>query len=279
MSRGYRGVFLAACGWLILCGAQPPEKQAEGGNSSQPAPLAPTFVLHEEPKNFAAYPDYNPDRCYHSKDHDAADLCAQWRAAIAAEKAAHEARRANLFAIIATMLGTITTGFVVWTFSEQRRTTRRQLRAYVNIHAADLVDGSTVDRQSPIRGFPAIAIAIKNAGQTPAHHMIHWARFEFCDLAKQSDFQILRPLSKAHSNSISPDGVGTKFLHLGRKLTRLEQASIRAGTHGFILFGRIEYQDVFGCSHWSEYRMYFQGRWPLIGSASLTFAEDGNADT
>ena len=93
--RGYR-LFVLALG-LILCGAQPPKEQTQGKPSAHET---------EQPasKPYAPYPGYNPDPCYQAKDHDTADLCAQWRAAIAAEKAAKEAGRSTDWSIFATFL-------------------------------------------------------------------------------------------------------------------------------------------------------------------------------
>lgn len=116
----YRGVILAF-GWLILCGAQPPKEQPKSGGSAQQTAPAPEPAAPPSPTpsggpsgNFTAYPGYNPDPCYHAKDHDAADLCAQWRAAIAAEKAAHEARRATNWSIVATFLSALSLAAVAW---------------------------------------------------------------------------------------------------------------------------------------------------------------------
>lgn len=141
MLRGYWRIVLAAVGWLILCSAQPPAKQAEGGGGTQEAGIATQTIATPAPapsasptSAFTAYPGYNPDPCYRAKDKDAADLCAQWRAAIAGEKAAHEARRANLFSMIAaslsfaTVIGLIVT---IWqtsgALSEARRGNRLNL--------------------------------------------------------------------------------------------------------------------------------------------------------
>lgn len=115
MLRGYRRVILAALGCLILCGAKPPTEQGDGGKrarSTAPAPQNPATPSPTpsatQAAQFSPYSGYNPDPCYHAKDHDAADLCAQWRASIAAEKAAHEARRSTLWSIIATFLSAAT---------------------------------------------------------------------------------------------------------------------------------------------------------------------------
>lgn len=111
--RNWR-VIVAAFGLLALCGAQPPTEQSKGGGgdqqppvSAQPSPTpAPTPTPSPTPK-FTPYGGYNPDPCYKADDHDAADLCAQWRAALAAEKAAYEAGRATFWSVVATFLSAL----------------------------------------------------------------------------------------------------------------------------------------------------------------------------
>lgn len=67
----------------------------------------PSPSVAAEP-TYRPYPRYNPDPCYNSKDHDSADLCAQWRAAMAAEKTTQEARRATTWSIVATLFSFLT---------------------------------------------------------------------------------------------------------------------------------------------------------------------------
>jgi len=62
-------------------------------------------------------PPISSTGCYQHTDHDTADLCAQWRAALAAEASAHEARRAtnwSVFGAIISLLGTV--GLIVTIF-------------------------------------------------------------------------------------------------------------------------------------------------------------------
>lgn len=128
MPRGYRCIVFAAVGWLALCGAKPPAEQPNRPNSTQEgAPAAhptptPTPDLATNPStNFTAYPGYDPDPCYHAKDHAAADLCAQWRASIAAEKAAHEARRATNLAWASTILSALAILGLILTILQGRK--------------------------------------------------------------------------------------------------------------------------------------------------------------
>ena len=196
------------CGLIFavaLGGAQePPNKQPQRGkgdqenSSSSPAQVRP----------YRPYPERYSDACYQAQDHDAADLCAQWRAALAAEKAVKEARSANIAAIIgailslATVIGLIVT---IWqthgALAEARRGNRLNLmferrsrresrkagedqeRALAIAAAHVEVARVSADRQ--LRAYvhvergeirwgdqraanPQISLWVKNTGQTPA---------------------------------------------------------------------------------------------------------------
>ena len=112
MLRGNWLFFIAA--GLVLCGAKPPKEQPNGQASTQPTEQAAA-------QPYAPYANYKPDPCYQAENHDAADLCAQWRAAIAAEKAAHEARRSTSWSIIATFLSLIGLGAIVVSLRQTNR--------------------------------------------------------------------------------------------------------------------------------------------------------------
>lgn len=55
-------------------------------------------------QTYSAYPDADSYKCYYAKQHDSADLCAQWRAAIAAEQSARWAFWGFAVSGIATLL-------------------------------------------------------------------------------------------------------------------------------------------------------------------------------
>ena len=149
MLRGNR-LYIVALG-LILCGAKPPQEQPQSQTSAQPAEQATA-----EP--YAPYAGYDPDPCYQAKDHDAADLCAQWRASIAAEKAANEAGRATDWAIVATFLSAIGLGAIVVSLRQTNRSLRIAQR-----------DRATATRRAVASGDEtkaAMEIARKNAAAT-----------------------------------------------------------------------------------------------------------------
>lgn len=97
--------------------ASPQQPKREQARQQQaPTPAAP--------QNYAPYPAWQSESCYNAKDHNAADLCAQWRAAVAAEKAAHEARRATTWAIVATIFSAFAFGVLIWSLIQTERSLR-----------------------------------------------------------------------------------------------------------------------------------------------------------
>lgn len=107
MPKGYRHIVITVAG-LLLCGtAQPNEQRTNAQNSGQ---LQPTFA--PIPDN-TPYPDKYADSCYNAKSHDSADLCAQWRAAIAAEKAVNSAWWGNVIGGVGAALSIISLAFVL----------------------------------------------------------------------------------------------------------------------------------------------------------------------
>lgn len=119
MLRGYRGIFAAIAG-LALAGAAPPGEPSKAQNSGKNNGAPPSAGL-----NYAPYPDIKSGDCYQSKDHDSADLCAQWRAALAAEEAAKLGWWGNLIGILAAAVSTASVVLVVIAL----RQTEKSLRA------------------------------------------------------------------------------------------------------------------------------------------------------
>lgn len=118
----YRSVVVAVAG-LALAGAQQPAKQSQTTSGPQqaqaaPKPAAPPAKTAEPP--YRPYSERYSDSCYTAENHDSADLCAQWRAAIAAEKAAKEARIATIAAIIGTVLSLATVIGLIITIYQTR---------------------------------------------------------------------------------------------------------------------------------------------------------------
>jgi len=121
--------------------------------------------------NYAAYPDIYEQRCYASKNHDSADLCAQWRAALAAEKAADAADWGTRIAVIGTVLSFISTILVLFALhqtAEANEQTRdhfeKDSRPYVFLECdRDCISTDENGQKSIIWKFK-----LTNHGRTPA---------------------------------------------------------------------------------------------------------------
>jgi hypothetical protein len=173
-------VVLALLGWLTLSGANSSAELEKRDRAQQTSPVArlvptptptPTPTSTASPSSkFTAYPGYNPDPCYHAEDHDAADLCAQWRASMAAENSAHESRRATTWSIVATILSALSFMAVaaalrltIQSNAIARTTAHAQLRPYVHAYDIHWQARGTSGNQ-----YFDFKVRFKNFGQTPA---------------------------------------------------------------------------------------------------------------
>lgn len=163
---------------VALGGAGPPNKAGEARKlpehtqSVQAAPLQPAAAA-----DYAPYPDRYADSCYNSKEHDTADLCAQWRAAVAAEKAAKATLTADQIAGISALLSFAAVILLVWTGNETRKTATAAIKsheAFLTAEDACLVfdavvmgkGSSTIDCVST--EFVRLKIKVANVGKGAA---------------------------------------------------------------------------------------------------------------
>lgn len=134
-------------------------------------------------RDWAAYPVENAAACYQAKTHDQADLCAQWRAAFAAEYAADAAHTNNLISIFGVALSSI--GLVALVFTIQQGRLALERAAEANKIARDefrqghkpMLHVTPLGQMSPDDRFPIpdvgesmvvhfrAAASIKNIGQ------------------------------------------------------------------------------------------------------------------
>lgn len=121
MLRGYWRYILAAFGWLSLAAVHPPYKDDPNGPAQREQ--APTTQIGgpTATEGYRPYPSVSDPRCYHATNHDSADLCAQWRAAVAAEKAADAAETSNYVAGIGTLLSFIGIILVLMALRQTRK--------------------------------------------------------------------------------------------------------------------------------------------------------------
>lgn len=260
MPTGYRGVILAL--GLILCGAAPPKEQPVRTEAA--SQVQPTV---EATPDYSPYPRYNPDPCYQAKNHDTADLCAQWRAAIAAEKAANASHQSNLIGGLGGLLSFIS---IVLVFIALRQTERslkearaanqiaqasanRQLRAYL----------MTEDHQ--IQGFwragpTTMILKLYNRGQTPAYDVRVWS-IVTGTLGDPSTLKIHKPKNN-FQQSTDVIGPGNFSLHVNDCQAPLDGDAYLGVVNGalkLVFAGIVTYRDAFGRRRFTVFKHFYVG--------------------
>lgn len=201
MLRGYRGIILAAFGWLIL--AASPEQQAANrnqaytDNASAEALQNIASAIQQANKRPEAYAG-----CKAGEDARQSDLCAQWKAADAAWTSAVWTERTFWLGLVGTFIGGLTlaaAGFAAWYAREAARHT--ETGANEAKRGADAgVEGLTeTKRVSFVTLRPWIDISVtpnelsiigdrirfkcdimlRNIGQTPAVDITYHRTIEF----------------------------------------------------------------------------------------------------
>ena len=171
-----------------------------------------------------------------------------------------------------------------------RTTAQRQLRAYVVVergivaNVADPPAGlprehtESVARIIDPTSAPHAQITIKNAGQTPAHNLVHWAIMEVREFPLRSIFPAMPVPPAPHWNVLGPGIPEVKTLRMDKRLTEEEIAGLRTGVKAIYCHGEIRYRDVFGKNRWTRYRcMYVTPACGVIGiGTDLVYCEEGN---
>ncbi len=103
--------------------ADPPtkEQQQQYASAKTRYAQAVTGNLTDTEANYSAYPDQNSYKCYYANHHDSADLCAQWRAAVAAQEAAKWTHIGAWFALLGTVLSGIALACLLWSLRQTER--------------------------------------------------------------------------------------------------------------------------------------------------------------
>ncbi|WP_416463172.1 hypothetical protein [Sphingomonas sp. VDB2] len=128
MRDGQWRIAILAIGWLALTAAEkvtePPANETQTAAGGQQQHAANPIVLSAPPvpkSTYRPYPNRYDEACYTAKDHDSADLCAQWRAALSGEKAAEEAHRATFWSIFASWINLLAVAGLLGTIWQTQR--------------------------------------------------------------------------------------------------------------------------------------------------------------
>lgn len=182
-----------------------------------------------------------------------------------------------IIALFTVVLG-VGTAFLVL---DGRRHSRHALRAYVFADKAWFFDQGRPEGKRRIKareGLVSSGVVIMNSGETPAYNLIHWGALELCSPQEQDAVLVIpTPLDRSqNANTLPPGGVNSKGLFRPAKMTPAEIADVVAGRKLLYLYGRIEYDDIFGRRRFTNYRLSFSHSWPPYGSISLNFSQRGN---
>ncbi len=297
MSRCDRRSYRAAGGALILsivlqgivgiASAQPgnvgiprnPGEQA--GQESSPAqpPRAPPQA-EDKPAYTADY----ERACSEPQDAGEADLCQQWRSANAAERiveltsAQVEWTKLEFAALFATLIATT---FAAWaaaiaaiatrhSVQVSDETARRQLRAYVFVDSAELLNF----RFRP-RVLPEARIVMRNSGQTPAYEFTSVVSMTAGQYPPRSEFPSL-PDGFTEKDVIGPHSNVISFPKLSEMLTEEQEDATAEGSGAIWVFGEIRYKDTFGVQRYTRFRYIFGGNMGARDGGALAADAEGN---
>lgn len=161
----------------------------------------------------------------------------------------------------------------------QKRFWESQMRAYVLPDQCSLWDGLTLNPPQPHRAdVPGVVLIIKNSGLTPAYGVISWAQIEVIDV-KNENTLVAPPLQKVFPSTVAQHATFNKSMWFTRALTPHELSDIQTGVRAVYVYGRIEYQDVFKESRYTNFRLRYIGIWPPPPGHILGFSESGNDAT
>jgi hypothetical protein len=127
-------------------------------------------------------------------------------------------------------------------------TAQRQLRAYLFPVLAQIV---TRDNER------TLSVKIKNCGQTPAYR---YKAYLAVGVKGISDYpqSILPPQNTEYSRGDVGPGSDVE-LGGALQIDQEDDMRIRAGTHALHVYGRIDYEDVFGRGQYNEFRLWSSG--------------------
>lgn len=217
--------------------------------------------------------------CAHPRDREYADLCQQWRAANAANRAANWSivqAVVGFFGILGLLitihLTSIATGAANRAVRIANRTlkhaeiaTKQQLRAYLLPDKFAFIPD--------VNGRLGVEVTFKNTGQTPARKVSHVVRSGIGPLPKAPSYPIVG--EPRNASDVGPGQVirggfkqrnGNDFL--------ASKDLIAAGTHTLYVYGWVTYFDVFDAKQTSNFRYMFS-----VDANEFVACDDGNQTT
>jgi len=154
-------------------------------------------------------------------------------------------------------------------FELSRRSSQRQLRAYVIPDGSKIFVGET--------GEPRATISFRNCGQTPARGVVGWARMDLIDSETEEESE-LPQVAVRSATTLAANGSLSKALWF-RTLSPEEVDLVRSGRKTISVSGLVRYSDIFRRRHETQFRLAYSGPYPPRDNASLDPASRGNRET
>lgn len=178
-------------------------------------------------------------------------------------------------ALFTAILDLATLGLVLFMgiqIKDARRSSERQLRAYVNVEKAEILNFG--------QGTVRLRVVVKNSGQTPAYKMQQWTAVVADDLPPTVEFtppgQGRKP---THHSTLPPGAVYTVLQDYG-PLTASHVKKIEDGKAAIWTWGDITYFDAFDRPRQSRFRLVFRmDGTPTKPPGGMATDEDGNEST
>ena len=167
-------------------------------------------------------------------------------------------------ALMAMAISTVGVWLVWTTFRETKRT------ADAAFNANDIARHGMKEQLRPYlypaRGWfemsehlPTALVEIKNFGQSPALETESWIHIWVECFPLHDPLPAAPPHFQKAKCVIGPGG-STEVMHpRPNPLNEQSRAEIEAGRAALYVYGRIEYRDIFGQHHWSEYTYFASG--------------------
>lgn len=236
-------------------------------------------------------PAGKPTPCQNIQTHEDSDLCAQWISATAARtEASWESSHysvelwgaAGLAVSLILSAAAAIQGFRA--FRSTKRTEVAQTRAYLFPDGAAIAEGHMLAENAEY--VPGVLVAIKNFGNTPARNVRHWCGLvlapndEFdppeIDMSGMSGTAYPPQATQTYVRPLTDQPVGVPPFWTTICLTEPAKDEIRNNQLGLMLYGRIEYVDVFKQARTTDYRLMYSGQWPPPPDMRMIFCPKGN---
>lgn len=193
--------------------------------------------------------------CINGEENRSSALCAQWKAADVAEKAAWWAGFAGWFGGLSFLGVVVAIWLTIRSNSIARDTAQRQLRAYVS------VIGSTIDTLDDGSGFLLQAV-LRNDGATPAYDVEIMG--ETFDGSYPIDERVFVPRHLPRKSIMGPGNeLACPLRIIGSPLETI--AAVKNREIGLYIHGVCRYNDAFGVARFTRFRYVYGGRTSELG--------------